>query len=1655
MTRTLSTERLIKERLPRTILRILRLIDRRLRVNTALRGLAWTAYGALGYAILAMAADFAWALPQPVRWGIWVGWLAITGGLFITRVAAPLLRKPGALALAALAERSDAELREDLTGTVALSGANGPVHGSPELIAALADVAAQRAGTVDARKVVPLRPSARQLSAAIVVLVLAAAPALVWPDPFGMLARRFFAPWAGVPRVSWYVIDVEPGDTKLAIGSDLNVSARIRSRFGNRSAATTARLEWVERTTGTAHRVAMADASSAEPGRAFAVALPGVTGSLEYRVISGSSESRRFLATAIEPPAVAAVSAHIEPPAYSKLPPVDARDSSRIEAFEGSRVALTVSATTPAQAMEVEWPSEPAYTDSVAEPDKRAVASHSLTLSADRRTGTVALVADQSGPYAIRLRSEDGLSSRPDAPRRLVVRPDAPPTLAIRGPGAGEESRPDDVLRVVIAARDDIAVASAQLHYNVERAGRSRNENDEKGESGFRDAPLTGLGSPSARGGAILELEPLGLRPGDTVTYRVRVADNRPAPRGPNVVWSTVRSLAIVASAESMLARQNQARRDALQASLNTLKKEAGDVRRETEQLRYAADAAQRGNGVWDKARQQELASREKEARAVEDHIQLFARALEADAEFHTLARPARQVADLEAEESRAMLDHARRTTDPERRLDDLRQADARLAALGERLDELQRRFDEAARRGNDDQRLTRLAEREEKLAKEAARLANAPDRARLDRVQAEQKAVENELDALLRESPELRADILSARARNADELAKRARALADRQRAEARRATDVTKLAPALKALADEQRAVEDDARRLALEVDRPLSENGRGRLNTEAIRQAVAPIEHGDLEQGRYRLEGAEGEIRRLTRDIEDTPRDLKAFAQRLVRRQDVLNAQIEEAGAEFRDRPNMTPADKAELAAKLRLLTERQAQILASLDHFVPRSTSSNARFKLLSSNPTADAVRAAADKVRHAHNGLTNGDVPVEIRARQNEARTALGRLADAVPDVWRLREPERKKLEEARRLSNEVANELERHLRETAPRPDQPYDAAAAANDLANRLGGAAQNQARAAELLAQTETEPREQPQRDRAARRAQALAEAFKTTRELASKPAEQAAFRARLPILQTEARAALDRLERKLNSQLPADDLAEELAADQRELEKGLATPAARAGLVADQRRIASALRNLDVPDASLAKEEAIRVTERAARALAEVKAGASLRNELRDAVEGVEALVQRLTDSPAPRAAVAALARAQRALNDPAMGADPESAERRQRAILDELARLPSELRNDAVEASSRAAELAERARRPSQDDPVPLRPTPTAVAHARARAADAIDRLAARLPAETAKPPQKKPDSDAPADPELGLKTSHLERAAELAQRERRVRERLQALLADRIGPQQDLRRESAALGQEVAALRDELRGISDRAQGPAQAAAQLLGEEAPRGMDRGTEHLSAGRVAPARDEQRRAAETVERGAQQAEDLAAALRADRPMEASPEAEGDPRAVGDARAAVREAARKLGQARDPAQGHADEHLKAAGQAMHEAARDIRTAAQAIQGRGDQPANGEEMAAQDDSPPTQPGGPTRDPKSAPAGKADADLAQLKEMVRRKTGRAWGELPGHLRTEILQMSQGRYRDDYARLIQLYFREIAAGASADGQDLKP
>src|SRR5690606_11778873 len=115
-------------------------------------------------------------------------------------------------------------------------------------------------------------------------------------------------------------------------------------------------------------------------------------------------------------------------------------------------------------------------------------------------------------------------------------------------------------------------------------------------------------------------------------------------------------------------------------------------------QLRYAADAALRGNGDWNDERANSLERRVDDAGAIVSGLEELARDFLASDRFAPLSRPARQVAEVEAEGARATLDQARRADDPARRLAELRQAAPRLAAVKTRLDELIRKFDELAR---------------------------------------------------------------------------------------------------------------------------------------------------------------------------------------------------------------------------------------------------------------------------------------------------------------------------------------------------------------------------------------------------------------------------------------------------------------------------------------------------------------------------------------------------------------------------------------------------------------------------------------------------------------------------------------------------------------------------------------------------------------------------------------------------------------------------------------------------------------------------------------------------------------------------------------------------------------------------------------------
>jgi hypothetical protein len=1791
---------------PREIRHALARVAVRLRTVGALKGLGTVALvGSLG-AIAGMIADFAWPLPSLARWGIWTAWLAMTTLTAAFGVIRPLFRPLAPIELAALAERGQPELGESLVGSVALLAEGDRTHGSRALIDALAGQAAAGASAIDARRAVTADRAVRRLAVGLALVGLVALPPMIRLDPFGTLARRFFAPWLDLDRVGRFVLRVNPGDKIVAIGSDLAINARLSPRAGLAFGALppdAAWLEWDDEA-GKSTRVRMASKDSgARDVRLFEARLPHVSATIRYRVVTEPAKSRRYELKAVEPPALASISARVEPPTYTKLPAGPARDPMRLDVVEGSALTFTLVTNRPVQTIQFAWPT---FTESD-EPSRPA----EVTIGPDGKTATVHVTADNAGSYtyATQIKHDEYALNGPRESRKLVVRPDNPPVLTSK-PVEAKESGADDVLTVPLVARDDFAVASAELHYALKR-----DKSEAEPETGKVNVALQGLGSPRASGEAALGLKSLSVHPGDVITYKLKISDNRPAPKGPNVTWSDEGTLTIVAKAEPILARRDRLRREAVQERLEAIKKDNLANRQETTQLRYASDAAQRTPASWDKTKDQALADRETAARKVTDDLNALARDLDADPTYRALARPTKEIADVEAEAGHAAIGAARRAPDAAKRLGELKGADSRLGAVHTRIEELQRKFEVLAKIDTDRQKLRELAAREDALASEAAKAGD--DKAQLDALRAEQDDVRKDLDALANQSPELKAGLLEAQAKEAADLAQKARDLAARQREEARKTTEGTKREAALKALAEAQRQIEIDARKLALNVDQPLAENGRSGLNAQVLQNAVAPIERGEITPARQRLEEGEAELRRIARDAEDAPADPKAFVRRLMRRQDELANHVAETVREAKGKNNPTPKEQADLAEALKPLVAEQDAILKLTE-------------AIKVDEPRKGAARDASQAVARALENL-KGVRPKEAEGRQNEAKQALNRLADALPEAWQRDEPARKALEEARRMAEEGSRDLDRHLRETAAEPGKPSDPAKAAADLANRLAPMAQKEAEAAKALASMDVPARVEPQLRRAERRVKALAEEMKAIQTLAeplaklppstpgairdwqvvgpfareanppfslkepiktsasfkdlkgksikfiaakgsddhgklnlgailSKESERSAFayaeiesteagtakftagfddtiavwvngkqvykvdgnhsyspdqatfdvalpkgksrivvrcgnnsdewqfgvavapprpispelarietlRAALPQAQAEARAALDRLTQKLHNQASADDAAQELAAEQAQLAQDTAKPDAQAKAKADpdaahdaagaQRRLAAALRVLTVPDAPVLKAEAVRLADAAAKALdapnpaaPDAKAEAAKADAVKDAAEAAKALADRLADQISPRAEAAALAKAERAMNADPAAADLPAQALEQAALAAEAARIEADTKPDAAQtkarpalAAARAAELTTRAATPYHDPNRP-RPTPAELAAARAEAAAKLDALAARAPAAPPlanAPPHDRRLPDAPRDPALAPLPALAAEARALAIRERQVREKLQAILGERVAPQEELRHQSVALGQEFADLRDRSREAGPHGHGHANNAADLLANQAPHAMNQGINELAQGHPDTARDTQRRAADLVERAAQAAEDLAQALKTDIPADAAQAADLAPArdALAEARAHLAQEGKGQAQGQSQGQGQGQGEPQPAGQAasdaMQRAAQAMRTAARSAPGRdeaGDDPTTGE--------------GATLNPKSTPAGVVAADLSQLQAMVRQKTGRTWGELPGHLRTEILQLSQGKYRDDYARLIQLYFREIASDAS--------
>ncbi len=258
----------------------------------------------------------------------------------------------------------------------------------------------------------------------------------------------------------------------------------------------------------------------------------------------------------------------------------------------------------------------------------------------------------------------------------------------------------------------------------------------------------------------------------------------------------------------------------------------------------------------------------------------------------------------------------------------------------------------------------------------------------------------------------------------------------------------------------------------------------------------------------------------------------------------------------------------------------------------------------------------------------------------------------------------------------------------------------------------------------------------------------------------------------------------------------------------------------------------------------------------------------------------------------------------------------------------------------------------------------------------------------------------------------------------EQARQLSQRQRELREEVQRALeaARSERPTAQQREEQHHLQEQTGELSRQFQRLAQEARSswPMQSALQRAtgeSQQAQQTMQQARDQGQRGEATTEKQTQERAAQLLDQAAR------AANEAVRPQQASNPNAGSPKAG--------EAMTQAGRQMNDAQGQL--HRGQAAQAQSAMQRAARALAQAAQ----------QMAANPGNPGRKPG---MSAQQAGLGRQAGGLPDLSAHGVEKTayaGKSWGELPGELRTKIVQDIKARYGEDYARMIKSYFEQIA------------
>lgn len=435
-------------KMPAPIVAKLEAMIRRVRFLLFIRGFFATLAVAIACLLIIMALDATLTLfSATVRWTLTLGALAVVLAAAWWYLFRPLSRRFSLTSMARILEIRHPELQERISTAVELLSSDDPdsIKGSQELIAAVVDSAVTDVGTVDPRsEFTPLRAvrfiTFAAAGAGVLILLLA-----LWPQQSWTLMTRAIAPFLNIGNAYADSLVVDPGDLRVATGSQVTIKASIQHKKLERAELRRKHEDGSE----TVERMTLLS-TDPDGTKHFSLNFPQVGESFTYRVRAGAALSEYYDVTTVDPPVVESLIIRTEFPPYTEKPAVEAPSTNgEIRAVAHSRITVIATTNRPGEAPKL-------LSNETKELGTPEIQGNEIRWDFE-------LLPSLRGTWQIDLTDAEGFASEPVS-YPIEVLPDKPPVVQIVQPTLRQlRLKPTETLPIQITIVEDFGLAGLDL----------------------------------------------------------------------------------------------------------------------------------------------------------------------------------------------------------------------------------------------------------------------------------------------------------------------------------------------------------------------------------------------------------------------------------------------------------------------------------------------------------------------------------------------------------------------------------------------------------------------------------------------------------------------------------------------------------------------------------------------------------------------------------------------------------------------------------------------------------------------------------------------------------------------------------------------------------------------------------------------------------------------------------------------------------------------------------------------------------------------------------------------------------------------------------------------------------------------------------------